>query len=1095
MEKRTAALLALLILNGPTPRAKAAALVWPEVDDQHANNSLRQRIFKLRQMAGRDVIVTDKLIALADDLSHDMHSPLSRLADNPEACQGELLGSLDYADCGELNEWIGVARERWRSELARALAELSSRVEGEGRIAVGLRLAERLVELDPTQEHAHRRIMRLHYLRGDRAAAMAAFDRCRMVLRAELGVTPDRETQDLQRLIESDEVPVARAAAPRPVSLLRPPRMVGRDAEWQRMQQAAQQRQAVLITGEAGIGKSRLLADFAAAHATTVVRARPGDASVPYASMARLLRALFEHIKKAATTPADAEQWRELARILPELGPAPPGPLEPVRLRLAIEYSMAQAALLELRAIGLDDVQFADAASLELLPALVAQGRSAEAGLHWLLASRAGELPASLRAWADAQDAQALTVLPLGPLDEASVEHLLESLALPDFDAARWAPALRRHTGGNPMFILETLRSLLDGGARAATPDAPHLPLPSDVRSLIERRLQQLSPEALNLARVAALAGQDFSPELAAHAMETRVIELAEPWRELEQAQVIRDNAFAHDLILEATRRTVPVAVAQALHRSIARHMEATTAPTARIAIQWRSAMEHARAAEQFMLAAAATHQAGNKQLECELYLDAAACYDLAGLRSGSFRALRSGLDAIAAVRSMDEAKAIADKLSALARDDLERADAMFAHQFLAFVRGNQEQARDIGQTTISMARAAGAKRVEFEALRMQAGSLTRLGISSAAADCFEAAQQLASELATPLDQAQLLAEHANCIEWAGRRRQAIELRVKAIARFEEIGNWSDRQVCLNSQAVALAYLGRLAESVQAAQQAYAMIEHIADGKVLHIGFSQSTLGTLASQAAEYKIATDAFDRALECFSANGLDILRNSTENLFSSSLITLGQYARAKRLLAGDGTAGGPRVMVRREGLLARLSRVMGIDGDVHVQRALQLLKSADHLAGIHFITELEASHRLPAQEAMAACKKLEERAARDEYLGFALHARVRQVECLCELNARSAAELADAVVDEARSCWPNDMYLPELWWAAIRAYELVGRSADALAVLRTAQDWIGNFALPRVPESFQHSFLQSNPVNRAILAMASRALSGPP
>jgi DNA-binding SARP family transcriptional activator len=201
LERRGAALLAMLALHGPTPRARAAATIWPDVEDSRAGNSLRQRMFKLRQAAGRDVIVPGRLLTLASDIVHDLAPPLPRLELDPDSCQGGLLGDLDFSDCSDLDAWVGVARQRWRDEVGRSLAALSSRLEGEGRIAAALRLAERLIEIEPIQEHAHRRVMRLHYLRGDRAAALAAFDRCRVVLRGELGVLPDRETQALEQLI------------------------------------------------------------------------------------------------------------------------------------------------------------------------------------------------------------------------------------------------------------------------------------------------------------------------------------------------------------------------------------------------------------------------------------------------------------------------------------------------------------------------------------------------------------------------------------------------------------------------------------------------------------------------------------------------------------------------------------------------------------------------------------------------------------------------------------------------------------------------------------------------------------------------------
>jgi hypothetical protein len=120
------------------------------------------------------------------------------------------------------------------------------------------------------------------------------------------------------------------------------------------------------------------------------------------------------------------------------------------------------------------------------------------------------------------------------------------------------------------MFALETLKDLVLSGQAATLAEGARLPQPVSVGALVERRLAQLSSEALRLARVAALAGPDFSAELAAAVLDAHPLDIAEPWRELETAQVLRDGAFAHDLIFEAARKSVPKPIARLLHRRIA---------------------------------------------------------------------------------------------------------------------------------------------------------------------------------------------------------------------------------------------------------------------------------------------------------------------------------------------------------------------------------------------------------------------------------------------------------------------------------------------------------------------------------------------
>src|SRR5882672_12518215 len=83
LERKDAALLALLAVDGATPRGKAASLLWPDVDDDAARNNLRQRLHRLRKRAARDVAISlNDVLRLADDVVHDLTGLQARLADD-----------------------------------------------------------------------------------------------------------------------------------------------------------------------------------------------------------------------------------------------------------------------------------------------------------------------------------------------------------------------------------------------------------------------------------------------------------------------------------------------------------------------------------------------------------------------------------------------------------------------------------------------------------------------------------------------------------------------------------------------------------------------------------------------------------------------------------------------------------------------------------------------------------------------------------------------------------------------------------------------------------------------------------------------------
>ncbi|MBC8058794.1 MAG: AAA family ATPase, partial [Rhizobiales bacterium] len=578
-------MLAYLALEGPTPRARLATLLWPETDRERARTSLRQRHFRLRRLLGFDPLRQGETTALVAGLLTDLGPG------DPEDAATDfapLLGSFEWSGSGEAGAWLARARAHHAGQRLDALRAAAAEHEAQGRLAAAICVAQRLLAADALSEHAHRRLMRLHYLRGDRAAAIAAFEHCERVLKDELGTPPGAETLSLLRTVETSGSDMA--VLPRgfvPVSVLRPPRLVGRDQELRRLALAWESDQAFCLIGEAGMGKSRLLAEFAASRGDVVcVQARPGDAAIPYAMMARTLRAVRAHADGTETTaPAGA-----LVALLPELAVpgTPDGAPDRHALQQAIERLLAGARGRGLGGVLIDDLHFADEPSVSMLSTLI--GFDNLGGLSLGMARRPSETAPAALALSDAgAETRCVTEVNLAPLDAAQLAELLASLDLPGLDVTHWVPLLARHTGGNPLFALETIKALTleTTGFR---PGAGRLPIPSTIGALIAQRLKRLSSEALALARVAAVAGIDFCSALAEDVLEARAVDLASPWVELESAYVLRDEKFAHDLVYDAVLATIPPAVARRMHGAVAQYLEHHPGEPARVAEHWLGA-------------------------------------------------------------------------------------------------------------------------------------------------------------------------------------------------------------------------------------------------------------------------------------------------------------------------------------------------------------------------------------------------------------------------------------------------------------------------------------------------------------------------
>jgi DNA-binding SARP family transcriptional activator len=1090
LERKDAALLALLALEGPTSRAKAASLLWPDVNDEQARSNLRQRLFRLRRTVQRDVVQPTSLLRLLDDVTLDLVDLQQRLATDSTAGQGDLLGNHDYSDSDALDQWTRGARERWHATRLNLLAQVASQLEADRQIAAALPYAQRMLDEDPLLEHAHRRLMRLHYLRGDRAAALGAYERCREALLRELKARPGAETEALARLVQSSgSLPQPTAAPARPLTTLRPPRLVGRDSEWRQLERARAARVPTLLSGEPGVGKTRLVSDFVAASAgAALYGARPGDERLPYALLARLLHGLAE---RYAVAPAP---WvrDELARIVPSFGAAPPSALEPLRLRQAVAQALFDCHAAGLSLLALDDLHYADAASLELLLALTA---ASDAPLAWLLCSRAADLPALLQQWAAAPNIGPL--LRLGALDLGGVQALLESLALPGFEPERWASALHRHTGGNPMFVLQTLIALLDRdpGALAGAPN--DLPVPGHVGALIEQRLALLSPGALKLARMAAIAGLDFDVELAAAVLGQHALDIADSWRELESALMIRDGAFAHDLIFEATLRAVPAPIARVLHRDVATHLQERGAPPARVAAHWDKAGDCAAAAASYE--AAARHARARSARREELHaLDAAArCHRAAEPPhdDAAFDCEHRGVALLLGLESTDLALQRADALVQRAASDRQRAAA---HEARAYVQGERYQSQAAladAEAAAAFAASAGDARLQLLAAQRGAGALMRLGRPDDAV----AMQRAQLDSIGSLDDDERLfwlSDHATALDYADHRIEAVQVFDRVIAEAEPLGRWNAANEAWGNKLTALMYLNRAADSIAAGERAIDCGRRAGSDRGNRLIDEMNLAGALRDlgRYAEYLQRAEPLPLALR---DEGLRAWAGNAENDLAIGYVWLGRPELARQALSKLPDDVPPVLRAARLFTEARLLRggssTQAQAGAAQRVREAHALIEASGGAGRSYVrlkVALELARDDEPTLAVQRTQAIETEAQAREQFALAVHALVMRVALLQRLgrNVEAAAASRELLERCGVDNTPPGIYAPEPWWIAHQALAAAGADAEAAHALRRAVHWIERIALPQVPALFRQSFVERNPINRSILAAAT-------
>jgi adenylate cyclase len=361
------ALLAYLAIEaqGPHRREKLAGLLWPDWPEQAARTSLRRALANLRQVID-DHHATPPFLHISrqslqfnreSDAWVDVTAFTDLLADKAPAQQavhglesavelyrGDLMEGFSIPDSAAFEEWALLTRERLRRRALGALRRLVDAHEQRGHYEHALRFAWRQVELDPWREQAHRHVMRLLALSGQRGAALAQYETCCRLLAEELGVQPAAETTQLYELIRDGKLavpatarPYAPAAAP-PAFLTAPqptapeqPLFVARERELARLTEfldlaMAGQGQMAFVIGEAGSGKTALLQEFSRcaqdAYPELVVAGGRGNAHTgvgdPYLPFREVLALLSGDVESRWSAGAiGAEHAQRLWNTLP----------------------------------------------------------------------------------------------------------------------------------------------------------------------------------------------------------------------------------------------------------------------------------------------------------------------------------------------------------------------------------------------------------------------------------------------------------------------------------------------------------------------------------------------------------------------------------------------------------------------------------------------------------------------------------------------------------------------------------------------------------------------------------------------------------
>ncbi|GGL88065.1 hypothetical protein GCM10010840_27630 [Deinococcus aerolatus] len=871
LDRKTSALIAYLALEGPTSRAQLAALLWPESAEAIARNNLAQALRKLRLARQPGLVMGRHTLQLAEGVRVDARGVREMYEQGRlEAFvtgYGALLAPFDFDDCAEFEDWLIAERERWQAWQRAALRSLALDADGTGDPGGALEWARQLLAADAASEEAYVLVARFQFAVGDRTAALGTLRACEAMLEREFGVNPNAQTRALARLIregsgEAPRPPTAQRAIP--LTVLRPPILVGREREWALMEQAWANGQGVCLVGEAGVGKSRLVQEFARAHGGDFyLDCRPGDEKVLYGLTTRMLRRILGRYPQLKFEP-----WvtLQLARLLPEFGSAPPmvAPADKVRFYQAITEVVRRAVEAGMTVFAYDDTHYFD-------------DGSAEAQLFMWGALGWGDIDAPFRivfnlrpqaytsvagqALADLVRTGRVLVMELGPLTPDAVERLVESISVPELTAL--TPALQRYTGGNPQFLLETVKYMIEtGDLERGFPD--RLPPPGPVREIVSRRLKRLSPAALHAAQAAAVLQSDFTVELITEVLRAPLLDVLSAWQELERAQVVTECRFSHDLVYETVEAQVAPGVREALNRSAARVLEGHRFPPSRVGRHWLQGGEPVRAAVKFQEASDLARGSLRFVEAADLLEEAAALFERHGDpdRAFSTRHLLTR-DLLKEFDLGQRYEASLGRLFSLARTEGQQARAWHCQGLLHSRCAHHGPALEAAQTGWMHAEQSGDAEVQAELSQFLGIAALHVNQLDAAAAAFRQAAALNEELGRVSGQLSALQNLGVVLGKLGRYAEA----VGHLTALVELGTRAERPVSvLNARTNLAVALSRLGAKRDAREHVLAVLTQLdlTQGREMNRVLALITLGGIERDLGHFAGALEALERAAE---------------------------------------------------------------------------------------------------------------------------------------------------------------------------------------------------------------------------------------
>jgi len=917
---RKAAVIAayLAVHKARVERIFLADLLW-EGDEETVRRNLRQELFRLKNTPWEGVIQQFPQHLELGAIESDLELFLAHLARGAwgEAValwRGGFLAGLDPKGSENLWDWLIPERERWERLYYEAMLGQARQLEAAGAYPAALSVYHELLAQDPLQEAEQGAAIRLLALSGDHTGALRQYEEYRRLLKEQLGLEPSPEIAALYTQLRSGAPPRNPAAVSIPRTLAEPP-LVGRAGDWAWLE-ANWGRGLLLVTGEPGVGKSRLVLEFARRKGELLrIAQRESNQGLGFGGLLEALRQALETHKLPGNL--EAAWLEELAQVLPELG-LPPAQPNKARLFEALVRAL-QALVRPGGVVVWEDLQWLDWASQEFLPYLVR--RSSALGLFVLttgrpeLAAQSTPLQATLR---ELRGEGRLLERNLESFGPASVLELMRAMSGQSKGGERFAERLYEATAGNAFYMLETVRFLFDQGLLRVegegwrtpfdefTADYRELPLPPSVREALLGRLGRLGDGALALMGAVALADFPLVSEQAVGLLSRLGAGIAD-LEALWAGGFLRQEASGYSLRHELVRQVVLSELSESrrawLHRALAEVLRDSGAEPSLLARHLEASGQKNEAYQAYLAAARSLRRGPLARQALEYYTKAQALSPPMESAAERFRSLiesaearvmlgqlviperpeltrlaadlgiheqyrLSLLEAEIAVASGNVARGIEAARGAmrLAQTPWQRGHALFRLAWLEYRGGDPDTQLEPLLESIRAFHDIGDGAMEAQALRNLSGYWFRVGEVARFDETYAQAWQLATDLQEGLLLRRLKADAALVNLVKGEYAPALETARALYAEARERGDWWAVWDSLQLLLLGAAVFGLepdLEATVRTAMVEAEGVEARRDLALLRLdlGMALLTENRLKEAEAELKTALEEFRR------------------------------------------------------------------------------------------------------------------------------------------------------------------------------------------------------------------------------------------